>query len=141
MAIMPKKDKDLIQAVLINDAYLNRAGFNKSNIFTTNASSDLLTSGDKNLKMFISLGRPENSNSDLIKNIVYKITIVGDRDESTLIDSVGEQVIALLHDKLLGGGNNLRLLDSTLELESNPAIYVTETTFLCQCTNLNKVQR
>ena len=139
--IAPGKDKELIRAVLVNDAYISRAGFTEKYIVKTNANTEFLASGDANFRIFIALSTPDRSRSHLVKDMIYSVTVSGNREKSATVDNVVEQVIALLDSRALGGGNILYLDNPPMELSSHPAIYAVETTFLCQCTNLNVVKK
>ena len=140
MAITPRRDKDAIQSILDNDAFIERAGFKSENIRTTGASSDIINTKDPEFQIFIESGSPEGG-SEITKNLVYVITVSGKRANSQRIDEVCEQIIALLDRKELGAGHYLYLLDAPMELASDPAVYLVETTFLCQCTNFNVVRK
>lgn len=138
--ISPSQDKDAIRNIIKNDNYIKRAGFKAEDIKTTGASPDIISSTNPELQIFISTGEPEKSGeSDLIKNLTYDISVSGKRNSSGKIDRVAEQIVALLSSKEIREGNILYLLDTPAEMHSNPAIYIVEMTFLCQCTIYNKI--
>lgn len=141
MSITIKADKDVIKALLDTDDMISDMGFSPENIKTTGAGSEIISISKPEFQIFIGMSGPENLGSSLVSGIVYSVTVTGNRKQSNRVDEVTEQVIALLNNKDIGRGHILELLDPPLELASNPNIYIVETTFLCQSTNLNVVKK
>ncbi len=141
MAITPYEDKMAIKAILDTDKFLLSAGFSPDMIKTTRAGTEVLNDNNSALQIFISSGTPENSNSDIVRNMVYNIRVAGKRTNAGRIDNAANQIIALLHNREIGRSHILYLLDPPLELESNAAVYVIEITFLCQATVFNKIKK
>lgn len=138
--ITPFEDKKTIKAILDTDTYIQRAGFKASNIKTTKYSTDTLNNQSPEFQIFISQGTPENPNNWIQKGIVYNISVVGRRSNSNTVDNVVSQVIALLTEVDIGRAHILYLLDPPMELESDPAVYIVETAFVCYETIFNKVK-
>lgn len=138
--ITPNEDKLAIKAILDTDAYIQRAGFSPINIKTTKYGTDSLNNPSSDFQIFIYLGTPENPNVYNQKGIVFNITVIGKRDRSKVVDSVVEQVVALLVEAEIGRGHILHLLDPPLELDSDSAIYSVETAFICYETIYNKIK-
>lgn len=141
MSITLKTDKDVIKAILDTNPFIAKMGFKAENIKTTGAGSDIISASKPEFQIFISNTTPENLGSELVMGIVYSITVAGNRKQANRVDEVSEQAIALLHNRDLGRGHTLFLLDPPLELKSNPNIYIVETTFLCQSTVINVVRK
>ena len=135
--ISPNDDKLAIKAILDTDSYIQEAGFLAKNIKTTKYGTDTLNSSDNDLQIFIYNGTPINTNSWIRKGVVFNVVVVGKRAQSRLIDSVVHQVIALLTNQNIGRGNILYLNDPPIELDSDPAIYSVETSFVCYETIYN----
>lgn len=138
--ITPAQDKTAIKAILDTDPYIQGAGFVPENIKTTKYGTDTLNSNTQDFQMFIYNGTPENPNNRMQKGVVYKIAISGKRKSRLVVDNVSEQVIALLHDADLGRAHYLELLDPFIELESDPAIYIVEASFISYQTVYNKIK-
>ena len=140
--ITPLKNKKAIKKVIADDPHMNKLGFNAKNVKTTKASNDIFTANKADLQINISMGQPEKSYSDIVKNLVYVVTVSGNRNmHSDKVDDAVEQVIALLDRKDIGDSHILYLLDGPLELASDQLIYIVETTFLCQSTVFNVVRK
>lgn len=138
--ITPNEDKQAIKAILDTDAYIQRAGFLADKIKTTKYGTDTLNNASSDFQIFIYLGTPENPNVYNQKGIVFNIAVAGKRGRSTVVDSVVSQVIALLVEAEIGRGHILHLLDPPIELESDPAIYLVETAFICYETIYNQIK-
>ena len=138
--ITPNEDKQAIKAILDTDAYIQRAGFLADKIKTTKYGTDVLNNSSSDFQIFIYLGTPENPNVYNQKGIVFNIAVAGKRSRSTVVDSVVSQVIALLVEAEIGRGHILHLLDPPIELESDPAIYLVETAFICYETIYNQIK-
>lgn len=138
--ITPNEDKQAIKAILDTDAYIQRAGFLADKIKTTKYGTDTLNNASSDFQIFIYLGTPENPNVYNQKGIVFNIAVAGKRSRSTVVDSVVSQVIALLVEAEIGRGHILHLLDPPIELESDPAIYLVETAFICYETIYNQIK-
>ena len=138
--ITPNEDKQAIKAILDTDAYIQRAGFLADKIKTTKYGTDTLNNAGSDFQIFIYLGTPENPNVYNQKGIVFNIAVAGKRSRSTVVDSVVSQVIALLVEAEIGRGHILHLLDPPIELESDPAIYLVETAFICYETIYNQIK-
>ena len=138
--ITPNEDKQAIKAILDTDAYIQRAGFLADKIKTTKYGTDVLNNSSSDFQIFIYLGNPENPNVYNQKGIVFNIAVAGKRSRSTVVDSVVSQVIALLVEAEIGRGHILHLLDPPIELESDPAIYLVETAFICYETIYNQIK-
>lgn len=138
--ITPNEDKQAIKAILDTDAYIQRAGFLADKIKTTKYGTDILNNASSDFQIFIYLGTPENPNVYNQKGIVFNIAVAGKRSRSTVVDSVVSQVIALLVEAEIGRGHILHLLDPPIELESDPAIYLVETAFICYETIYNQIK-
>lgn len=138
--ITPNEDKQAIKAILDTDAYIQRAGFLAEKIKTTKYGTDILNNASSDFQIFIYLGTPENPNVYNQKGIVFNIAVAGKRSRSTVVDSVVSQVIALLVEAEIGRGHILHLLDPPIELESDPAIYLVETAFICYETIYNQIK-
>lgn len=138
--ITPNEDKQAIKAILDTDAYIQRAGFLADKIKTTKYGTDTLNNASSDFQIFIYLGNPENPNVYNQKGIVFNIAVAGKRSRSTVVDSVVSQVIALLVEAEIGRGHILHLLDPPIELESDPAIYLVETAFICYETIYNQIK-
>ena len=139
--ITPNEDKIAIKAILDTDPYINRVGFLPDNIKTTKYGTSTLNQASDDFQIFISMGTPENPNNWLQKGMVYNISVVGKRARSTIVDSVASQIIALLSETDIGHSHILYLLDPPLELESDPAIYIVETSFVCYETIFNSLKK
>lgn len=139
--ITPAEDKTAIKAILDTDPYIQRAGFKPENIKKTRYGTDTLNSSNADFQIFIYLGTPENPNIFNQKGIVFNISVVGKRQNAERIDSVVSQVIALLSETNIGRGHILLPLDPPLELESDPAIYIVETSFISYQTIYNKIKK
>lgn len=139
--ITPNEDKTAIKAILDTDSYIQRAGFSADKIKTTKYGTDTLNNASSDFQIFIYLGTPENPNIYNQKGVVFNIAVTGRRSLSTVVDSVISQVIALLVEADIGRGHILHLLDPPIELESDPAIYIVETSFICYSTIYNKVKK
>ena len=139
--ITPNEDKQAIKAILDTDPYIQEAEFLPENIKTTRYGNDTLNNNSAPFQIFIYMGTPENPRNDIQKGSVYNITAVGQRPRCATIDSVVSQIIALLTEVDIGRGHILYLLDPPLELESDPGIYVVETTFICYPTIYNRVKQ
>lgn len=138
--ITPNEDKQAIKAILDTDGYIQRAGFLADKIKTTKYGTDTLNNASYDFQIFIYLGNPENPNVYNQKGIVFNIAVAGKRSRSTVVDSVVSQVIALLVEAEIGRGHILHLLDPPIELESDPAIYLVETAFICYETIYNQIK-
>lgn len=139
--ITPNEDKRAIKAILDTDSYIiNKAKFKPENIKTTKYGTDVLNNSSSDLQIFIYLGTPENPNVYNQKGIVFNIAVVGKRESPAVVDSVVSQVIALLVEAEIGRGHILHLLDPPMELESDPAIYIVETAFICYETIYNQIK-
>ena len=138
--ITPNEDKQAIKAILDTDAYIQRAGFLADKIKTTKYGTDILNNASSDFQIFIYLGTPENPNVYNQKGIVFNIAVAGKRSRATVVDSVVSQVIALLVEAEIGRGHILHLLDPPIELESDPAIYLVETAFICYETIYNQIK-
>ena len=138
--ITPNEDKQAIKAILDTDAYIQRAGCLADKIKTTKYGTDTLNNASSDFQIFIYLGTPENPNVYNQKGIVFNIAVAGKRSRSTVVDSVVSQVIALLVEAEIGRGHILHLLDPPMELESDPAIYLVETAFICYETIYNQIK-
>lgn len=139
--ITPSSDKQKIKEILEKDDFIKKAGVLPENIKTTKATSEIFTSNDIELKIFISSGLPSGKGNDIVKNSTYRIHVTGSREKSTRIDKIAEQIMALLDGEFIGNGHVLYLLDPPLEMESVPDIYVTEVTFLCQGTTFHRLNK
>lgn len=139
--IRPGDDKAAIKRILAEDPYIARAGFAEDNIKTTKYGTDTLNSSSLDFQIFIYLGSPEKVNSSIQKGVVFNVCVSGNRDNSSRIDSVMGQVIGLLNETDIGHSNILYLLDPPIELESDPAIYMTECSFIAYETIFNKIQK
>lgn len=139
--IRPGDDKAAIKRILASDPYISRAGFTEENIKTTKYGTDTLNSSSLDFQIFIYLGSPEKVNSSIQKGVVFNVCVSGNRDNSSRIDSVMGQVIGLLNETDIGHSNILYLLDPPIELESDPAIYMTECSFIAYETIFNKIQK
>lgn len=139
--IRPGDDKAAIKRILAEDPYIARAGFAEDNIKTTKYGTDTLNSSSPDFQIFIYLGSPENVSSAILKGVVFNVCVSGKRENSSRIDSVMGQVIGLLNETDVGHSNILYLLDPPIELESDPAIYMTECSFIAYETVFNKVQK
>lgn len=138
--IRPSDDKNAIKRILASDPYISRAGFTEENIKTTKYGTDTLNSSSLDFQIFIYLGSPEKVNSSIQRGVVFNVCVSGNRDNSSRIDSVMGQVIGLLNETDVGHSNILYLLDPPIELESDPAIYMTECSFIAYETIFNKIQ-
>lgn len=138
--ITPLEDKAAIKAILDTNGYIQRAGFTAENIKTTKYGTETLNSTNPNFQIFIWLGTPENPNNWNQKGVVFNISVVGMRKRSNTIDSVASQIIALLSEKDIGRAHILYLLDPPIELESDNAVYIVETSFVCYETIYNKIK-
>ena len=138
--ITPAQDKIAIKAILDTDSYIQRAGFLAENINTSKYGTSDLNNPNDAFQIFIYLGTPENPNVYNQKGIVFNIAVAGKRSRSTVVDSVVSQVIALLVEAEIGRGHILHLLDPPIELESDPAIYLVETAFICYETIYNQIK-
>ncbi len=139
--ITVQKDKEVIRSLLVSDNFITRNGFSPENITTTRYGTDIVNAGNASNQIHISSGQPEKSNSDVVKNLVYVVTVSGERADSDQLDEVVEQVIAILDRRDIGRGHILYLLDPPMELASDPALYIQEVTFLCQSTNFNVIKK
>lgn len=139
--ITPNEDKIAIKATLDTDPYINRVGFLPDNIKTTKYGTSTLNQVSDDFQIFISMGTPENPNNWLQKGMVYNISVVGKRARSTIVDSVASQIIALLSETDIGHSHILYLLDPPIELESDPAIYIVEISFVCYETIFNSLKK
>lgn len=139
--IRPDKDKATIKRIVAEDPYIARAGFSEDNIKTTKYGTDTLNSSSPDFQIFIYLGQPENPNNTIQRGVVFNVCVCGKRDNSSRIDSVMGQVIGLLNEADLGYSNIIYLLDPPIELESDPAIYMTECSFIAYETIFNKIQK
>lgn len=138
--ITPKEDKDVIKAILDTDAYIKRAGFKADNVKTSRYSTETLNAVNPDYQIFIYEGTPENPRNWIQKGIVYNVAVCGRRSLSNVVDNVNYQVIALLTDKEIGRAHILHLLDPPMELNSDPGVYITETSFVCYSTIFNKAK-
>lgn len=138
--ITPSEDKEAIKAILDTDPFIARAGFTAENIRTTKFGTDTLNSNTQDFQIFISMGYPENPNNWLQKGIVYNIAVTGKRSRAAVIDNVATQIIALLTEVELFHSHILYLLDPPLELDSDPAVYVVQVSFICYETIFNQVR-
>lgn len=136
--ITPSEDKTFIKALLDTDEYIAKAEFLADNIKTTKYGTDTLNSGNQDFQIFIYLGNPENPNSWIQKGVVYNVCASGRRTLSDRVDSVMAQIIAILSEAEIGRGHILHLLDPPMELESDPAMYLVECSFICYSTIFNK---
>lgn len=138
--ITPFEDKVAIKAILDTDSYITGV-VNPQNIKTTKYGTDILNSSDSEIQIFIYMGTPEKTNSWIQKGIVYNIAVVGKRESSAnVVDNIVSQIIAILNDTDIGRAHILDLLDAPLELDSDPAIYIVETTFITYGTVFNKIK-
>lgn len=138
--ITPLEDKNAIKAIVDTDPYIQRAGFLPENIRTTRYGTEVLNSSSPNFQIYIWLGTPENPNNWIQKGIVFNVSVVGTRKRSNTVDSVVSQVIALLTERDIGRGHILYLLDPPIELESDSAVYIVETSFVCYETIFNQIK-
>lgn len=138
--ITPAQDKIAIKAILDTDSYIQRAGFLAENINTSKYGTSDLNNQNDAFQIFIYLGTPERANTPNQKGVVYNISIIGKRARQSTVDSVMEQVIALLSDADIGRGHTLIFLDAPIELASDAAIYAVETAFICYETIYNKIK-
>lgn len=139
--ITTAQDKTAIKAILDLDPYIKEAGFTAKNIKTTKYGTDVLNSAETDFQIFIYLGKPEAAKTYNQKGIVYNVAVCGRRTLSTVVDSVSDQVIALLSEADIGRGHILDFLDPFMEMESDPAIYIVEASFVCYSTIYNKVKK
>lgn len=139
--ITPQKDKEAIRAILIADDLIARLGFKPDNINTSRIDNSVVTPGRIPSSINISNGRPERSSNYNVKNLVYTITISGNRNFQNKIDDAATQVIGLLNDKDIGNCHILYLIDGVMERETDPAVYSVEMNFVCQSTNFNVVRK
>lgn len=139
--IRPSDDKNAIKRILASDPYISRAGFSEDNIKTTRYGTDTLNSSNPEFQIFIYLGSPEKLNNTIQRGVVFNVSVTGKRDSATRIDSVMAQVIGLLNEANLGNSNIIYLLDPPMELESDPAIYMTECSFIAYETVFTKIQK
>lgn len=135
------EDKIAIKAILDTDSYILEAGFKPDNILMTKYDTDVLNSNNDDLKIFIYMGTPEKTNTPNLRGVVYRIGIIGKRSVSALIDNIAQQVIALLSEKDIGRAHILYLQDTPLELDSNPAMYLVELSFISYQTIYNKIKK
>lgn len=134
------EDKLAIKAILDTDAYIQRAGFKPENIRTSKYGTETLNSPTNDLRIFIYNGVPESAGSHNQRGIVYNITVVGTTKEHTKVDNVYQQIMALLSETNLGRSHLLYLLDPPIQLDSDPAIYSLEGTFIVYESIYNKVK-
>lgn len=139
--IRPSDDKNAIKRILASDPYISRAGFTEENIKTTKYGTDTLNSSNPDFQIFIYLGTPENPSNSIQKGVVFNVSVTGKRDNASRVDSVMAQAIGLLNEANLGHSNIIYLLDPPMELESDPAIYMTECSFIAYETIFNKIQK
>lgn len=139
--ITTTQDKTAIKAILDTDQYIQEAGFVPKNIKTTKYGTNILNNSDTDFQIFIYMGKPEATRTYNQKGIVYNIAVCGRRTMSNIVDSVSEQVIALLSEAEIGRGHILHFLDPFMEMESDPAIYIVEASFVCYSTIYNKVKK
>lgn len=138
--ITPYEDKFAIKAIIDTDPYIQRAGFKPENIKMSKYATDTLNTASNDLRIFIYNGAPINSGSWNQRAVVYNITVVGKRDGSTKVDNVVQQIMALLTETNIGRSHILYLLDAPMELDSNPAIYSVEMSFVVYEAVFNKVK-
>ncbi len=136
-----QEDKEVMRALLVADKFIARYGFKPENIKTSRVDTGVVSPNRITSSINISLGNPERSSSNIAKNIVYKVTVSGNRNIQPKIDEVVEQIEAIFDRTNLGRSHILYLLDPPMELVTDPAVYSVETTFLCQCTNFNRVRK
>ncbi len=136
-----QEDKEVMRALLVADKFIARYGFKPENIKTSRVDTGVVSPNRITSSINISLGNPERSSSNIAKNIVYKVTVSGNRNIQPKIDEVVEQIGAIFDRTNLGRSHILYLLDPPMELVTDPAVYSVETTFLCQCTNFNRVRK
>lgn len=139
--ITPNEDKKAIKAILDTDPYIQRAGFIPDNIRTTKYGTDTLNSNTQDFQIFISLGTPENPRAWLQRGVVFNVAVTGKRSRASVIDSVSSQVVALLSETEIVHSHILYLLDPPMELDSDPAIYIVETSFICYETIFNQIKQ
>lgn len=139
--ITTAQDKTSIKAILDTDPYIQEAGFTPQNIKTTKYGTNVLNNPESDFQIFIYLGKPESARTYNQKGIVYNIAVCGRRTMSSVVDSVSDQVIALLSEADIGRGHILDFLDPFMEMESDPAIYIVEASFVCYSTIYNKVKK
>lgn len=139
--ITPFEDKIAIKAILDTDPYISEIPIKPKNIKTTKYGTEILNSSSEDFQIFIYMGTPENIGSPIGKGITYNIAVVGKRTRSNVVDNVAAQIIALLHEQEIGHAHILYLLDPPVELSSDPALYIVETTFIIYGTVFNKIKQ
>lgn len=139
--ITPYEDKVTIKAILDTDSYIQRAGFKPDNIRTSKYGADTLNVPNDNLRIFIYNGVPESSGSHNQRGVVYNITVAGKLETASRVDNVSQQIVALLSETNIGRSHILYLLDSPIQLDSDPSLYVVECSFISYETIYNKVKK
>ena len=147
--ITPNDDKQAFKNIILKDKFIMDVVETKDNILVTKYGTDILNSVSKNIKIFIYMGTPEKSRVWQQKGMVYRVAVVGKRTNSPTVDSVAYQIVALFGDSQtdlkkgnskIGESHIPQLLDPPLELESDPALYIVETSFVCYETIFNPIK-
>ena len=138
MPITPAKDKASIKSILNADPLMTTLGFTAAQTFLYKNSDQ--TIDPTKVQIFIYNVQPEKTGNALAHGIVYEVLLSASNAKSGSVDNGADQIIALLHNKVVGGKHRLELLDPPMALASVNSLYQVATRFMAYETVYNKVR-
>lgn len=137
MPITPFKDKAGIKSVLNADPLMTTLGFAASQTFTFKNSDQ--TIDPTKVQIFIYNVQPEKTGNSLAHGIVYEVLLSASNAKHGSVDNASDQIIALLHNKVIGN-HRLELLDPPMAVACLNSLYQVATRFMAYETVYNKVR-
>lgn len=137
MPITPAKDKTSIKSILNADPLMTTLGFTAAQTF--NYKNNDQTIDPTKVQIFIYNVQAEKTGNDFSHGIVYEVLLSAPNAKTGSVDNGSDQLIALLHDRVIGK-HKLYLLDPPMTLSSMNALYQVATRFMAYETVYNKVR-
>ena len=137
MPITPFKDKAGIKSVLNADPLMTTLGFTAAQTFTVKNSDKEID--PTKVQIFIYNVQPRGVVNGLAYGIVYEVLLSASNAMHSSVDNASDQIIALLHNKVVGN-HRLELLDPPMAVPCLNSMYQVATRFMAYETVYNKVR-
>lgn len=137
MPITPAKDKAAIKSILNADPLMNTLGFTAAQTFTYKNNDQTLD--PTKVQIFIYNVQGEKTGNDFSHGVVYEVLLSASNAKSGSIDNGSDQIIALLHNKVVSN-HRLQLLFPPMALASMNSLYQVAVRFMAYETVYNKVR-
>ena len=137
MPITPAKDKASIKSILNADPLMTTLGFTAAQTFNYKNSDQ--TIDPTKVQIFIYSVQGERTGNDFSHGMVYEVLLSASNAKSGSIDNGSDQLIALLHNKVIGK-HRLELLEPPMAVSCINTLYQVATRFVAYSTVYNKVR-